>query len=119
MIAAISIGVMFSLIFHIFVKEKPTSSTSPDFTVRSHVYTLDWFRNIQFYQVGCMYMGTRLFVNLSQVFMPLYLQDVLHLPQSNVAIIPLIMSVSGFITSTLMTKVNILMGRKVNKQHTP
>ena len=40
----------------------------------------DWFREPQLYQVAGVYMATRLFVNLSQAYIPLYLQvRLLHL----------------------------------------
>ena len=59
----------------------------------------DWFREPQFYQVAAVYMATRLFVNLSQAYIPLYLQESLELESKFVAIIPLVMYCSGFVTS--------------------
>ena len=34
----------------------------------------DWLKEPQFYQVAGVYMSTRLFVNLTQAYIPLYLQ---------------------------------------------
>jgi len=39
----------------------------------------DWFRSINFWQMCLIYMMSRLFVNLTQVYTPLYLQDSLRL----------------------------------------
>ena len=55
----------------------------------------DWFSEPQFYQIGCLYMFTRLFVNLTQVFIPFYLQITLQLKAMYVAVIPLVMYLSG------------------------
>ena len=33
-----------------------------------------WFKEFQMYQIGLVYMSTRLFVNLSQAYIPLYIQ---------------------------------------------
>ena len=59
----------------------------------------DWFKEPQFYQVAAVYMATRLFVNLSQAYIPLYLQESLELESKFVAIIPLVMYCSGFVAS--------------------
>ena len=60
-----------------------------------------------------MYMATRLFCNLTQAYVPIYLQDTLSLNEQSVAYIPLVIYVSGFITTTAMKKVNKWIGRKV------
>jgi Na+/melibiose symporter-like transporter len=38
-----------------------------------------WFREPGFYKVGFVYMGTRVLVNVSQVYLPFYITDVLHM----------------------------------------
>lgn len=60
-------------------------------------------------------MSTRLFVNLTQVFIPLYLHETLDMTASSLALIPLIMFVGSFMTSFLIEKMNRLFGRKVCK----
>jgi len=74
---------------------------------------LDWFKEPQFYQVAGIYMTTRLFVNLSQAYIPLYLQITLQLHSSYVATVPLVMFLFGFATSTCMKYINRRIGRKV------
>lgn len=69
---------------------------------------------LQFYQVAVLYMATRLFCNLSQAFVPIYLQDHLHLPEESVAYIPLVMYISGFLMTTMMRALNKYIGRKVS-----
>ena len=58
-------------------------------------------------------MTTRLFVNLNQTYVPLYLQVSLKLPGLYVATIPLVMFIAGFVTSSMMKFLNRKMGRKV------
>lgn len=60
-------------------------------------------------------MATRLFCNLSQAFVPIYLQDSLHMPEESVAYIPLVMYVSGFLMTTMMRALNKYIGRKVRE----
>lgn len=64
-------------------------------------------------QVGVLYMATRLFVNLSQVYLPMWLQDNLQLGATSVATTPLALFVSGFLTSLVMGPLTQIVGRKV------
>ena len=73
---------------------------------------MDWLREPQLYQVAFLYMCTRLFVNLSQTYMPLYLNVTLQLPQMYVAIIPMIMYVSGIFISIVTKSVSKRLGKK-------
>lgn len=67
------------------------------------------------FQVAVLYMSTRLFVNLSQVYLPLWLQDNLQLGATSVATTPLALFVSGFLTSLAMGPLTQIVGRKVKK----
>ncbi|CAB3378377.1 Hypothetical predicted protein [Cloeon dipterum] len=67
----------------------------------------------QFYQVALVYMCTRLFVNLSQVYMPLYLHDSLKVTAEELAIVPLVMFLSSFVFSFFVGHMNKFFGRKV------
>ncbi|XP_068212734.1 major facilitator superfamily domain-containing protein 12-like isoform X1 [Palaemon carinicauda] len=81
---------------------------------RVRMSSTDWLKNAQFYQVAVLYMGTRLFCNLTQAYVPIYLQDTLRLPQTAVAYIPLVMYVSGFLTTTVLKCLNKYVGRKIS-----
>lgn len=71
-------------------------------------------RNVQLYQVACIYMPTRLFVNLSQIYIPLYLHESLHMPSTILALIPLTMFLSSFVSSLLIERINMKFGRKIS-----
>ncbi|KAB7495419.1 Major facilitator superfamily domain-containing protein 12 [Armadillidium nasatum] len=112
-------GSIFSAIFHIGVKEPPFTSgkkrviQSNGKGVTVHrMKILDWFKEISFYQVAVLYMATRLFVNLYQVYIPIYVQDTLHLEKETIATVPFVMYLAGFIGSLVMKKVNKIIGRK-------
>jgi len=73
---------------------------------------LDWLREPQLYQVGCLYLCARLFVNLSQSYLTLYLDVTLKMKSRYIAIIPMVMLLSGLLTSPALRKINGLVGRK-------
>lgn len=139
----LAIGAAFSMLFHFLVKEEntPQYARMPDAVSiinkeaggetsslcendvpeversasgRTLVRASDWLKNVQFYQVAVLYMCTRLFCNLSQAYVPIYLQDTLKLPEEAVAYIPLVMYVSGFLTTTIMRLLNKFIGRKAS-----
>lgn len=60
-------------------------------------------------------MMTRLFVNLSQIYLPLWLQDNLALGAASVASTPLALYISGFLASLLIGPLTQFAGRKVKK----
>ncbi|XP_022239401.1 major facilitator superfamily domain-containing protein 12-like [Limulus polyphemus] len=78
-----------------------------------HLTWKEWLKKLQFYEVAFVYMASRMFVNLSQVYTPLYLQDTLRLPRESIAIVPLVTYLSGFLSSLAMKPVSVKIGTKV------
>jgi hypothetical protein len=70
---------------------KRVSLLEPDIKVKNNIKTIvinrnqkiwsDWLKSINFWQMVLIYMTARLFVNLTQVYTPLYLQESLRLPK--------------------------------------
>ena len=91
------------------------NSLPPDsFPHHRHAMTIkDWFCEPQFYQLGCTYMLTRLFVISTSVFMPFYLEITLQLKAIYVAIIPLVMYLSGLMIAVVMECVTKRLGKKL------
>jgi len=129
MLVCIIVGSIATLIFHSMTKfpgptenesqqeeeEEPRSPAdqSQSRTASENTMTVaKWFREPQLYQIGIIYMATRLFVNLSQAYIPLYLQVTLQLHAQYVATVPLTMFISGFFTSFVLKKANDQFGRK-------
>ncbi|XP_075679797.1 major facilitator superfamily domain-containing protein 12-like [Dermatophagoides pteronyssinus] len=126
----IAIGSVFSLIFHLGTRERNTDNDDEirDQEQQQQVSTIStneksvecrvtvwhgWFQQIRFYKVALLYMGTRLTINLTQVYIPNYLQETLRLPKKSVAYIPLVTYTSGFVTSFLMKYINQKLGKKI------
>ena len=125
MLVVLGIGVIATVVFHYVVEEKARDDLIPssydeingEVTQRDFVQPMgikDWFFEPQFYLVAGVYMSTRLFVNLSQAYLPLYLQESLELKSTYVAIIPLVMYCSSFVVSRLMKCLNRQAGRKIS-----
>ncbi|XP_009321279.1 PREDICTED: major facilitator superfamily domain-containing protein 12, partial [Pygoscelis adeliae] len=121
------LGAVFSLIFHLGTKEKPYPPGSlpqpeestpllqkePMSPPRPLLIWKDWLLEPAFYQVAVLYMSTRLIVNLSQTYIAMYLTNSLLLPKKYIATIPLVMYISGFLSSFLMKPVNKWIGRNL------
>ena len=75
---------------------------------------LHWFKEPQLYLVALIYTTTRLFVNVSNSYMTLYLQHSLKLENIYVAVIPLVMYVTGFLTSIILKFLTKRFGFKVS-----
>ncbi|XP_064618686.1 major facilitator superfamily domain-containing protein 12-like [Lineus longissimus] len=119
----VGIGIVFSIIFHVGTREKDHACDSNDNVESTLSFSSSttrprkmkwkcWFKEPQFYIVGLIYMCTRLIVNMSQVYLPMYLQDTLGLKKDYIAIIPLVVYISGFLTTFLMKIINKLIGKK-------
>ncbi|GFS24496.1 major facilitator superfamily domain-containing protein [Elysia marginata] len=59
-----------------------------------------------------VYMSTRLYINISQVYFPMYLTETVGLEKSSIAVFPLVSYVSSFFTSLLASSINRFLGRK-------
>ncbi|KAM3876321.1 LOW QUALITY PROTEIN: major facilitator superfamily domain-containing protein 12 [Diretmus argenteus] len=119
----LSIGALFSLIFHVGTKENAAgeeeasdsrgerqlsiSSSSPSQPVLQWKH---WLKEPSFYQVAFLYMCTRLIVNMSQTYISMYLTISLLLPKNFIAIIPLVMYISGFVCSFIMIPISTRIG---------
>nr|XP_033328786.1 major facilitator superfamily domain-containing protein 12-like isoform X1 [Megalopta genalis]XP_033328787.1 major facilitator superfamily domain-containing protein 12-like isoform X1 [Megalopta genalis] len=109
----IGVGFLASMLFHIFVKERVISDSDGVLHRNTRPVTI-LFKDARLYQVACVYICTRLFVNLLQIYMPLYLHKSLHMPATSLAIMPLIMFLSSFVMSLIIEKLNTKLGRKIS-----
>lgn len=78
-----TVGLLFQLIFHLGTNE---SCLMSDEQIQNYSNSLElklnwsgYLKNFRFYNVAVLYMCTRLIVNMTQVYMPMYLTDTLQL----------------------------------------
>ncbi|XP_058138265.1 major facilitator superfamily domain-containing protein 12 [Dasypus novemcinctus] len=115
----VGVGAVFSLLFHLGTREGRRRPAEPEehspllSPARRLLLWRHWLREPAFYQVGMLYMSTRLIVNLSQTYIAMYLTYSLHLPKKFIATIPLVMYLSGFVSSFLMKPINKCIGRNL------
>ena len=60
-------------------------------------------------------MCTRLIVNMTQVYLPMYITDTVQLEKSQIALIPLICYLSGFVATFPLKYLSKYLGRYVNE----
>ena len=71
-------------------------------------------KDVQMYQVACVYMPTRLFVNISQIYVPMYLHVSLNMPATSLATVPLAIYLSSLVASLIIERLNTKLGRKIS-----
>ncbi|XP_028407055.1 major facilitator superfamily domain-containing protein 12-like isoform X2 [Dendronephthya gigantea] len=110
----VAFGLVFMFIFHLGVKERPRKSShiGDSKSKRNASDWKLWFREIEFYKVALIYMCTRLVVNISQVYTPQFTKVSLEHKKEIVAIIPLIVFVSGFLTTLAAKPLNVHLGQR-------
>ena len=90
----------------------PLISSEKDDVIQS-MSNLDWLREPQLYHVACLYLFSRLFVNVSQAYIPLFLNITLRLPATFVAIVPMVMYVSGIFMAIAIKFISMRWGIKM------
>jgi len=108
-------GVFFSIVFHVGVKEHPRDCSAEFATKsskRSAANWTAWFREPLFYQIGMLYMCVRLIINVTQCYIPMYTLGTLNLSKRTIAIMPLVVYVSGLVPTFFTKSLNKCLGRK-------
>ncbi|KAM9475015.1 major facilitator superfamily domain-containing protein 12 isoform 1-T2 [Clarias gariepinus] len=114
----LGIGAVFSLVFHLGTREHTQHRGTEDQPLVSHsiqnsgmpLQWKHWLTEPSFYQVAALYMCTRLIVNLSQTYISMYLINSLLLPKNYIATIPLVLYISGFVSSLAMKPISKRLG---------
>ncbi|XP_013888274.1 major facilitator superfamily domain-containing protein 12 [Austrofundulus limnaeus] len=117
----LGIGALFAIFFHLGTTEGQNPGEEADGEQRpllpsstptsSFLQWKCWLKQPSFYQVALLYMSTRLIVNLSQTYIAMYLINTLGLPKNYIATIPLVMYISGFLSSFIMKPVSKRIGK--------
>ncbi|CAF4701710.1 unnamed protein product, partial [Rotaria socialis] len=108
-------GFFTSLIFHLGSKESISSAKQYKILSVTSYTWYDVLCDTQFYGISLIWVFTRVMSNVSQVYLPLYIMDSTDASQVDrtfIAVGPLCVYISGFITSFPMRKINKYLGRK-------
>lgn len=107
-------GIVCSIIFFLNIRElKIQKNTALSEESMKKSKTMDIFKNVNLYLVGVVYMSSRLFLNLTQVFLSLYLVETLGMVASALALVPLAMYIASFIAAIPVGMITKHVGRKV------
>ena len=115
MLVGISVGLTASVGFHLIVREgggRTQCESSEETGQKTGI--LYWLMRPSVYFVGCVYMATRLFVNLTQAYVPFYLQDSVNVGTIYLAVIPLVQFTASFLSSFLTSLANQRWGRHIS-----
>ena len=115
MLVGISVGLAATVGFHLIIREDSSRATPgkelPVEETGGTTRVLDWLMRPGVYFVGCVYMATRLFVNLTQAYVPFYLQDSINVGPNYLAVIPLVQFTASFLSSFPTSLANQHWGR--------
>lgn len=84
---------------------------TPEAADGAKVRPCEWMRMKAFWHVGLNYMCTRLVANVSQVYIVFYIVDVLRLPTTSRASVPLTVFVASFAATTPQKRLFKRLGR--------
>ncbi|CAF1503684.1 unnamed protein product, partial [Rotaria sordida] len=122
-LTVVGVGLLCMIIFHVGLKESelPAEETESRLqlstTSSGRLKRMTWkkfLREREFYQCTFIWMFTRIILNITQVFLPLYIIDTIGtLNRVYVALAPLCSYISGLLASFPMRAINKRLGRKV------
>ncbi|CAL4094563.1 unnamed protein product, partial [Meganyctiphanes norvegica] len=130
-VVVVVVGSMTSTLFHVLTPEKKTWETPPGTPTNDddqpsyplhrqhssaavHMSWKDWLTEPQFYQIAVLYTCSRLVGNLANIFMPIYLQESIQAEETLIALVPLVMSLSGVVASVLLKYLRKGVGKKLS-----
>lgn len=116
----IGVGITFSLLFHLMVKESSDDELRAQIEEQANILQpqhtkrtiKDWLKLKKFYLNGAMYMFTRMAVNIPQVYLPLYLTQSIFLKKESIAYYPLMMLICSVIGSFATRPLNKFLGKR-------
>ncbi|XP_031549348.1 major facilitator superfamily domain-containing protein 12-like [Actinia tenebrosa] len=84
-----------------------------DSTPIGNIKITNWFKTSEFYMVAFIYMCSRVVVNISNSYFPLYLVDALGFEKEAIAYFPLLVLISSALFSIVARKISSRWGTKV------
>lgn len=113
-----TLGLIATVFFHIFLKanllERTTSSkTNIEEAIKSSNRRISWLDITILLRVAMLYVASRLFITLSTVYLPLYIEETEIGGKQALATVPLVSYVSSFVAALLLKYINRSCGTKV------
>ncbi|PSN57470.1 hypothetical protein C0J52_08022 [Blattella germanica] len=116
-IVGVVIGIMTNCIFHFGLRKVNTRAIQSiiiDHEPPATSRILDYFRSPTLFQVALVYVTSRLFLTISLVYMPLYLNETISEGTELIASVPLVCYLSSFIASIGIKYLNNIYGSKMS-----
>jgi Na+/melibiose symporter-like transporter len=120
-VGVIIIGDFFTLVFLIGVPERRTDISRKMENESASMSGLgtkwyNWFKVPMFYQVGVVYTLSRVSINISQIFMPFFIELWLGFGKSSetIAIVPIVNMGVGLLTTFFLKRINKKWGRRMS-----
>ncbi|VDK51156.1 unnamed protein product [Anisakis simplex] len=111
----IGAGLFTSFIFYLTTREPQSgrrmsrlNSITSEASIMMKMSWRNWFRYLQFYEIAILYMLSRLYINVSQVYFPFYITLAQNYPKQYVAILPIVSYTSSFIVSSIISAPSIV-----------
>ncbi|XP_067023223.1 major facilitator superfamily domain-containing protein 12-like [Acropora muricata] len=73
----------------------------------------DWLKDPAFYKTGLVFTCSRLLINVSQSYFPLYLTETLKFQKEAIAYFPVVVLISGVFASAIVKPLNKRLGSKI------
>uniref|UniRef100_A0A915DAL7 Uncharacterized protein n=1 Tax=Ditylenchus dipsaci TaxID=166011 RepID=A0A915DAL7_9BILA len=106
---AVGVGLLTTGLFFVSVKEpvnrRSLSRTNSLHSQSSEIVRMswkNWFSHVHFYQTALLYMFSRLFINISQVYFPFYITLSQGRSKEYVAVLPMISYLASFMVSCVL-----------------
>ncbi|XP_048575742.1 major facilitator superfamily domain-containing protein 12 isoform X2 [Nematostella vectensis] len=94
------------------INERTVSTREGGTPVRERT-RVEWLKDPALYKTALVYMCTRLVVNISQSYLPIYLTETLAFEKEAIAYFPLVVLVSGVLASLLVKLLSDRIGTKL------
>ncbi|CAD6194361.1 unnamed protein product [Caenorhabditis auriculariae] len=106
----VTLGIVVTIGFYAFTREpvhgrrlSRLNSFSSEASELMRMHWTSWFGHIQFYQIALLYMLSRLYINISQVYFPFYITLTQNCDKKYVAILPMVSYIASFCISMLIS----------------
>lgn len=114
-----TLGLTATVFFHIFLKANLLERETPQKTnieepIGSLNRRISWIDITILLRVAMLYVASRLFITLSTVYLPLYIEETEIGGKQALATVPLVSYVSSFVAALLLKYINRSCGTKVS-----